>query len=59
LIETLQATSPGDLFIQVPWDGRDHDGDLLANGVYLYKLTVSTVDGRYSSDALSKLTVLK
>jgi hypothetical protein len=28
------------------WDGRDADGDAVANGVYLYKLEVRTTKGR-------------
>jgi hypothetical protein len=59
LIQTLDASVAGEPFIQVPWDGRDRDGDVLGNGVYLYKVVVSTVDGRYSSEALGKLSVLK
>jgi hypothetical protein len=59
LIQTIETSSVGDPFIQVPWDGRDRDGDTLANGVYLYKLVVSTVDGRYASEVLGKLSVLK
>jgi hypothetical protein len=30
----------------VIWDGRDADGDAVANGVYLYKLEVRTTEGR-------------
>lgn len=30
----------------IVWDGRDADGDAVANGVYLYKLDVRTVEGR-------------
>ncbi len=30
----------------IHWDGRDADGDAVANGVYLYKLEVGTTDGR-------------
>jgi len=59
LIQSIETSSPGDPFIQVPWDGRDRDGDVLANGVYLYKVIVSTVDGRFASEALGKLSVLK
>jgi len=59
LIQTLETVSPGEPFIRVPWDGRDRDGDTLANGVYLYKVVVSTVDGAYSSEALGKLSILK
>jgi len=56
LIRTLDAYAPGDSFVKVPWDGRDRDGDVIANGVYLYKLVVRTADGRFSSEALSKLS---
>ncbi len=56
LIRTLDAYAPGDSFVRVPWDGRDRDGDVIANGVYLYKLIVRTADGRFSSEALSKLS---
>jgi hypothetical protein len=59
LIQSLESSSQGEPFIRVPWDGRDRDGDLVANGVYLYKLIVRTVDGRFSSEALGKLSVLK
>lgn len=30
----------------LPWDGRDQDGDRVANGVYFYKLRIETFDGR-------------
>ena len=59
LIQTLTAISPGEPFVRVPWDGRDRDGDVLGNGVYLYKVIVRTSDGRFSSEAIGKLTVLK
>jgi len=59
LIRSLEGSSPGEPFIRMPWDGRDQDGDVLANGVYLYKLIVRTIDGRFSSEVLGKLSVLK
>jgi len=58
-IQSLESDSPGEPFVQIPWDGRDRDGDLLANGVYLYKVIVRTTDGRFSSEALGKLSVLR
>ena len=42
--------------MRIPWDGRDRDGDVIANGVYLYKLIVRTVDGRFSNEALNKIS---
>jgi hypothetical protein len=49
----------GDSFVKVPWDGRDRDGDVIANGVYLYKLTVRTVDGQFTSDLLGKMAKIQ
>jgi len=31
-------------FNSIPWDGRDEDGDTIANGVYLYKLIAKYSD---------------
>jgi hypothetical protein len=59
LIRTVEKFSASDSFVSIPWDGRDRDGDELANGVYLYKLHVRTVDGRFSSEVLGKLAVAK
>ena len=59
LIQSLEAVTIGDPFIRIPWDGRDRDGDVLANGVYLYKVIVRTTDGRFSSEAIGKLSVVK
>ena len=58
MIQTLETVS-SEPFIIVPWDGRDRDGDIIANGVYLYKVSASTTDGRFSSEALGKLAVAK
>ncbi|HUI63722.1 MAG TPA: FlgD immunoglobulin-like domain containing protein, partial [Bacteroidota bacterium] len=55
LIRTLESFASGDSFVRLPWDGRDRDGDRIANGVYLYKLVVRTADGRFSSEVLGKL----
>jgi len=56
LIRTIQEYAPGDSFVRVPWDGRDGDGDVIAKGVYLYKLIVRTTDGRFTSESLGKLS---
>ncbi len=32
----------GEGLYRVRWDGRDNDGDLIANGVYIYRVTIKT-----------------
>jgi hypothetical protein len=59
LVQSLETLSAGESFVRVPWDGRDRDGDVLANGVYLYKVIAKTTDGRFSSEALGKVSVLR
>ena len=39
------------------WDGRDRDGDIIANGVYLYKVTVD--DGSRKLEKIEKLAVVR
>lgn len=59
MIQDLSTTSAGEMMVRVPWDGRDRDGDRVANGVYLYKVLVRTLDGRFASEALGKLTIVR
>ncbi len=59
LIQSIRTTNLNDQFVQIPWDGRDRDGDPIANGVYLYKVIAKTQDGKYTSEALGKLSVVK
>jgi hypothetical protein len=42
---------------QIPWDGKDSDGDYMANGVYLYKLIIDGDNKRETS--IQKLAILK
>jgi len=57
LLQTLESTFPRTGFNQVHWDGRDADGDELANGVYLYKI-VARHNGR-SVEQLEKLVIVR
>jgi hypothetical protein len=59
LIRSIDWITSGEPYVSIPWDGRDQDGDLLANGVYLYKVVARTVDGQYSTEALGKLSIIK
>ncbi len=44
-------------FNNIPWDGRDEDGDYMANGVYLYRLII---EGNSKKEtAIQKLVILK
>ena len=48
--------------LQLPWDGRDEDTDLLATGVYLYKLRVEVENpdgGRQVSEKIEKLAIIR
>ena len=44
-------------FNRIHWDGRDTDGDLVANGVYLYKIL--TKKGNESSESIQKLAIVR
>ena len=39
------------------WDGRDWDGDLISNGVYLYKIVID--DGTNKVEMIEKLAVVR
>lgn len=39
------------------WDGRDGDGDRVANGVYLIRVIAETADGRERAESIGKAVV--
>lgn len=57
---TLVSTVVSDLFMEantelaVKWDGRDDQGDIVANGVYFYRITTSA-----GEEATGKVAVLR
>lgn len=59
LIRTLEAFAAQRGFNMVEWDGRDEDGDELANGVYLYKITATQAqdEAPRRAEAIGKLVV--
>ena len=59
LIKQLENTNIIDKFVRIDWDGRDEDGNSIANGTYLYKLIVETVDKEYTQDVLGKLSIVR
>ena len=56
-IRTLVQTE-GTRNCAIDWDGRDEMGDMLGNGVYLYKLAVKSSEG-LSDSKLEKLIILR
>ncbi|MCW9065746.1 MAG: T9SS type A sorting domain-containing protein, partial [Ignavibacteriaceae bacterium] len=44
-------------FNKIYWDGRDEDGDPIANGVYIYKVIMHA--GDTTQDITQKLAVVK
>jgi hypothetical protein len=59
LIQHLDSYAVTDRFVQIPWDGRDRDGDPLANGVYFYKVTARTEDRRMTKEQIGKLAIMR
>ena len=59
LIRTLEFPNARPGFNMLAWDGRDADGDELANGVYLYKIiaTQQQNDQTLRAEEISKLVV--
>ena len=59
LIRNLEAKNLAENFIKVDWDGRDQDGNQIANGAYLYKLIVKSTDGAFNKSVLGKLAIVR
>jgi len=57
LIQDIDYGWAGAGFNMIPWDGRDADGDELANGVYLYKIYAT--NGTEKTEELSKIIVMR
>jgi flagellar hook assembly protein FlgD len=59
LIQILELPSSADRFVEIEWDGRDRDGNELANGVYFYKVITRSMSGGDTREVLGKLAVLR
>ena len=61
LSESIKAS--GTLSRDVKWDGRDEFGDPLANGIYIYRIKITSIDltGNFieQSSDLEKLVILR
>jgi flagellar hook assembly protein FlgD len=65
LIKTLRGnslsnnnSSDSSLFRGLPWDGRDDFGDKIGKGVYVYKLTVKSINTNKKAVKFEKLVIL-
>ncbi len=59
LIKELNKSNITDKFASIEWDGRDSDGDNIANGTYIYKINIKTGSGSNARSSTGKLVVLK
>lgn len=59
LIRSLETKNLDDNFVKIDWDGRDQDGNQIANGAYLYKLIVKSTDGAYNKSIFGKLAIVR
>ena len=59
LIKEIEEYNMFEKFVRIDWDGRDEDGNLAANGTYLYKVNVETIDGEYNKNVLGKLSIIR
>jgi hypothetical protein len=58
LVRAMESLPPpSDGFNYYSWDGRDDDGDMMANGVYLYKVIVK--DQAEQKEVIEKLVILR
>ncbi len=58
-VQEIEERSINEKFVKIYWDGRDGDGDQMANGTYLYKLIVSTSDGEFTQSVIGKMAIIK
>ncbi len=53
LIRELEGVSVAGYNDELTWDGRDEDGDLVANGIYLYKIILT--EGGKTKEVIEKM----
>ena len=55
----MNKTNITDKFVNIDWEGKDTDGDIIANGTYIFKITIKTQDGSFFKSSTGKLAKLK
>ncbi len=59
LVKEIEEKMINERFVKINWNGRDEDNNKLANGTYLYKAIIETIDGRFKKSILGKLAIIK
>jgi hypothetical protein len=59
LIKEITRTNIAEKNVIVDWDGRDNDGDAIANGTYIYKVTIKSDNGIYNKTSTGIIAKLK
>jgi hypothetical protein len=59
LIKELTRTNIADKNVIIDWDGRDNDSDAIANGTYIYKITIKSDDGIFNKTTTGIIAKLK
>jgi hypothetical protein len=59
LIKEILRNSITEKNVIVDWDGRDNDGDAIANGTYIYKVTIKSDDGKFDKTSTGVIAKLK
>lgn len=59
LIKEITRTNIADKNVVIDWDGRDSDGDAIANGTYIYKITIETNNGEFKKTTTGIIAKLK
>jgi|GEM_PF-571331 len=59
LIREFRHRGVGPGYVEIVWDGRDSEGEPVANGVYYYKMSVTAGDGTRVSPVVGKMAKLQ
>lgn len=58
-IKTLKQINSSAGYNQIAWDGKDADGDNIANNTYFYKITAKQLSNKKITEKIGKVIILK